>query len=104
MATTRERFYSAEGQIGRALVAVEADTGASPMLFGVLKELRRRSEKARYALHCADDALFEYLIEMEQAAESAKYVAEADKDSTGRTRKAVFNAYMSVTSVRCCRN
>lgn len=104
MATTRERFYSAEGKIGRALAAVEADTGASPMLLGVIKELRKRSKKVLYALHCADDALFEYLIEMKQAAESAKYVSEADKDSTGKTRKAVLNAYTSVASVRCCRN
>jgi hypothetical protein len=45
-----------------------------------VKELRRRSKKALYALHCVGAALFEYLIEMEQAAESAKYMVEADKD------------------------
>lgn len=104
MATTRKRLYHTEEQIGQAVAALEADPGTSPMMLALVKELRSKSKKAICALNCVDDSLFEQVIEMEQAAESARYAADADKGLTGKTRKVMLDAYMSVTGVRGCRD
>ncbi len=96
MLTIPERFDQIDGQVGQAMAAVETDTGASPVLHAVVKEFRRKSLKALDALEDADNlAVIEHVIEVEQAADSAKYAAEADEGLSEKARKAVLEAHMS---------
>ena len=96
MLTIPERFTQIDEQVGQAMAAVESDTGASPVLHAVVKEFRRKSLKALEALENADSqAIVEYVVEVEQAADSAKYAAEADDGLTEKTRKAVLDAHFS---------
>jgi hypothetical protein len=96
MLTIPERFDEIDGQVGLAMAAVEMDTGASPVLYAVVKEFRRKSLKALNALKDADkQTVIEHVIEVEQAADSAKYAAEADEGLSEETRKAILDAHMS---------
>lgn len=96
MSTIPERFGEIDMQIGEAMAAVEADTGASPVLYAVVKEFRRKSLKALNAFKGADNqAVIEHIVEVEQAADSAKYAAEADEGLSEETRKAILDAHMS---------
>ena len=91
-----ERFDKIDGQVGQAMAAVETDTGASPVLYALVKEFRRKSLKALNAFKDADtQAIIEHVIEVEQAADSAKYAAEADEGLSEETRKAILDAHMS---------
>ena len=96
MLTIPERFTQIDEQVGQAMAEVAADNGASPVLYAVVKEFRRKSSKALEALEAADNqAIIEHVIEVEQAADSAKYAAEADAGLTEKTRKAVLDAHFS---------
>lgn len=96
MLTIPEDFDQIDRQVGQAMAAVETDTGASPVLYAVVKEFRRKSLKALNALEDADNqAVIEHVIEVEQAADSAKYAAEADEGLSEETRKAILDAHMS---------
>jgi hypothetical protein len=96
MLTIPERYDEIDIQIGKAMAAVEADTGASPVLYAVVKEFRRKSLKALNALKGADNqAVIEHIVEVEQAADSAKYAAEADEGLSEGTRKAILDAHTS---------
>jgi hypothetical protein len=95
MLTIPERFDEIDWQVGQAMSAVEADTGASPVLYAVVKEFRIKSLKTLDALKDADNqAVIEHLIEVEQAADSAKYAAEADEGLSEETRKAILDAHI----------
>jgi len=96
MLTIPERFNEIDVEIGRAMAAVEKDTGASPVLYAVVKEFRRKSLKAVKALKGADNqAIIAHITEVEQAADSAKCAAEADEGLSEEARKAIFDAHMS---------
>jgi DNA-directed RNA polymerase specialized sigma subunit len=96
MLTIPERFTQIDEQVGQAMAAVESDTGASPVLHAVVKEFRRKSLKALEALEDGDNqAVVVHIIEVEQAADSAKYAAEADEGLTAKARKAVLDAHFS---------
>ena len=96
MLTIPERFDKIDGQVGQAMAAVEADTAASPVLYAVVKEFRRKSLKALNAFKDADNqTIIEHVIEVEQAADSAKYAAEADEGLSEEARKAILDAHMS---------
>jgi hypothetical protein len=97
MLSLSERFDEIDGQVDKAMAAVENDTGASPVLYAVVEEFRRKSLKALDALKDADKlAIIEHVIEVEQAADSAKYAAEADNGLSQKARKAILDAHMSI--------
>ena len=97
MATATERLTQIDEQARQALEAVEADKGASVVLAAVAKEFHRKSQKALGSLGGADDhGVREAVIEVEQAADSAKAAVEADTGATEETRQAILAAHLSV--------
>jgi len=97
MTTTAERLTDIQEQIDAANAAVGADAGASPVLGAVVNELARKAQKATSELSGADDtSLRTSIVEVEQAADSAKAAAEADPGISDATRQAVVDAHLSI--------
>jgi hypothetical protein len=97
MATTAEQLAQIEEQIGAAAAAVHNDGGASPVLGAVVQELARKAKKAIDALPDADDAGIRVsIVEVEQAADSAKAAVEADEGPSEETRQAVRDAHLAI--------
>ena len=97
MTTTQERLTGIQEQIDAAASAVDADRGASPVLGAVVQELARKAHKAVDGMSEADDAgLRASIVEVEQAADSAKAAAEADAGLSDEARQAVVDAHLSI--------
>jgi hypothetical protein len=97
MTTTQERMTNIQEQVAAAARTVEADAGASPVFGAVVQEFARKAQKAVDGLEDADDAtLRSSIIEVEQAADSAKAAAEADTGASPETRQAVVDAHLSI--------
>lgn len=80
----------------RAAAATRADQGASPVLVAVVEELDRKSKKANAAIRGADALLQRELIaEVEQAADSARVAAAADRGLGDDARKLVELAHQA---------
>lgn len=81
-----------------ALRAVEADTGASPVLAAVVREF---AAKAAKAVDRADaDREWEAVVEVEQAGDSAKAAAEADAGAAEPTTSSVLAAHLTVCMLK----
>jgi hypothetical protein len=91
MTTTTERLERAKDKIDAALVAVEADGGASPVLVAVVREFAAKAAKATGL----DDERIA-VIELEQAGDSAKAAAEADPGVSEPGRQAVLDAHLAI--------
>jgi hypothetical protein len=97
MATTAERLTRIHEQIDAAAAAVAADGGASPVLSAIVQEMARKAEKSIDALPDADDAALRLtIVEVEQAADSAKAAIEADPGPSDATRQAVLDAHLAI--------
>ncbi len=97
MTTTAERLTSIQEQIDAAAATVEADAGASPVLGAVVQELARKAQKAVDGLPGADDVTLRVsIVEVEQAADSAKAAAEVDLGVSDATRQAVLDAHLAI--------
>ncbi len=96
-AETVERFLEFEAQSDQALEMGEADPTASPVLVAVVQELSRKAKKAHVPVTGGDPAsIREAIIEVEQAADSAKVAAEADAGAREQTRQAVLDAHLTI--------
>lgn len=96
-----ERFLEFEEQSDRALELVEADPTASPVLVAVVEELSRKAKKAHVPITGGDPtSMREAIIEVEQAADSAKVAAEADAGAREQTRQAVLNAHLTICTLK----
>lgn len=97
LAETVERFLEFEEQSDRALELVEADSTASVVLVAVVQELSRKAKKAHAPVTGGDPTpMWEAIIEVEQAADSAKVAAEADGGARQETRQAVLDAHLTI--------
>jgi len=97
MATTAERLTRRHAQIDAAAAAVASDDGASPVLSAVVQEMARKAEKSVETLPDADDAALRLtIVEVEQAADSAKAAIEADPGPSDETRQAVLDAHLAI--------
>jgi hypothetical protein len=97
MTTTAERLTRIQESIDAAAGKVEADAGASPVFGAVVQELARKAHKAVDGLSGADDAAVRTaIVELEQAADSAKVAAEADLGASGAARQAVIDAHLAI--------
>jgi len=97
MTTTAERLIGINEQIEAAAATVEADWGASPVLGAVVRELAHKSQKAVGNLPSADALVLRLsIVEVEQAADSAKVAVEVDLGASDSTRQAVVNAHLAI--------
>jgi hypothetical protein len=96
-----ERFLEFEEQSDRALELVEADSAASPVLVAVVQELSRKAKKAHAPVTDGNPTTMrEAIIEVEQAADSAKVAAEADTGAHEQTRQAVLDAHLTICTLK----
>jgi hypothetical protein len=77
-----------------SLIALNSDAGASPVLLAVVEEFYRKLVKTQGAILGGDERLSrEGLIELEQAADSARYAALADKGVAAGTRDLIVETH-----------
>ena len=95
--TTGERLTRINEQVVAAAAAVAADAGASPVLGAVVEEWARKAHKAVDGLAGADEAALRLaIVEVEQAADSAKAAAEADPGVSEATRQIVIDGHLAI--------
>lgn len=84
-----------------AMRAVDEDPGASKVLYEVVKEFSRKSNKALQSLSDPEDPdLWTHVVELEQAGDSAKIAADADAGVTASTRRHVRDAHDAICSLK----
>jgi hypothetical protein len=91
--TIHTRLDEVRAKIGDALRAVEGDPGASVVTAAVVREFDSKGAKADRA---GDDEARDAVIELEQAADSAKVAAAADPGADPATREAVEAAHLAI--------
>ncbi len=91
MATIAERIDAARVKIDGARDAVQADSGASPVLVAVVNEFAKKADKASRS---SDKRLA--VVELEQAGDSAKAAVEADPGVSPAARDAVLEAHLVI--------
>ena len=87
------RLGDVKSKTDEALRAVEGDGGASVVTVAVVREF---DSKAAKASHAGDDGARDAVIELEQAADSARVAANADPDAAAATREAVEAAHLAI--------
>jgi hypothetical protein len=81
-----------------AFRAAEADGGASPVLVAVVREF---AAKATKAMGLAEgDRVWEAVVELEQAGDSAKAAAEADAGAGEATTSSVLAAHLAICMLK----
>jgi hypothetical protein len=97
MTTTPEQLAHINDQIEAAAATVAADANASPVLAAVVNELARKGKKTIDGLPNADDTkLRDSIVEVEQAADSAKAAVEADPGISAAAHQAVIDAHLAI--------
>src|SRR5207247_8912110 len=87
-----ERLAKIQERVDVALDAAKNDGGASAVLQAVVEEFARKFAKARKSIDDGDSER-EAVVEAEQAADSAKYAAEADGGLGQEAREAIIGAH-----------
>ena len=84
-----------------ATAAVDADPDASAVVRAVVAELARKSNKAMTGIvGASESAQHDFVVELEQAADSAKAAAEADPGLGEKARAAVLDAHLSACTTK----
>ncbi len=92
MTEVRDRLGKLQGRVDAALAAAKSDGGASPVLQAVVEEFGRKMAKALRTIDGGGNER-EAVTEVEQAADSAKYAAEADAGLSADARQAIVEAH-----------
>jgi hypothetical protein len=92
MTETQERLAKLQDRVDAAVSAAKSDGGASPVLIAVVEELGRKFKKALGTI-AEGGSEREAVVEAEQAADSAKYAAEADSGIKDETKKTIVEAH-----------
>src|SRR5262245_41102287 len=88
-------FDEVATSIGTAARMVEADRDASPVLVAVVREFEKKLAKAQ--TQATDGAPgHDSVMELEQAAASAKAAAEADAGLSSDARESVLAAHLAI--------
>jgi hypothetical protein len=78
---------------------VEADAGASPVLVAVVGEFQAKLAKAtKHSSGGPPD--HDFVVELEQAGDSAKVAAEADTGLSGHARESVLAAHLAICKLK----
>jgi hypothetical protein len=78
-----------EADVERAVSLTKGDAGASAVLVAVVEEFGRKMQKALKS----NGNMRESVVEVEQAADSAKYAAEADDGLSEDAKTAIVKAH-----------
>src|SRR5438270_12059972 len=95
-----DRLADVSGKIATAVAAVGADSAASPVLAAVVQEFDAKAAKARGVAAKGPQEARDAVVELEQAGDSGKAAAEADRDAGEATRQAGLDAPVSVCMLK----
>jgi hypothetical protein len=85
--------------VREAADAVEADSGASPVLVAAVREFLKKADKVTRSV--GEGAPFrEGVVELEQAGDSAKAAVEADSGASEATTRAVQAAHLAICMLK----
>jgi hypothetical protein len=96
MTDVRARLDEVRTTTTTALRATESDGGASAVLVAVVKEFDDKADKACRTAGESDAAAHDAVVELEQAGDSAKAAAEADRGLGAPAREAVLAAHLAI--------
>jgi hypothetical protein len=100
-ASITTRLSDIEEQMDSAAEQLENDSRASSALKAVFDELHQKTREARDVLKGAgEDEIREHVIEVEQAADSAKRAAEADQEISSTTREAIVEIHDALCEIK----
>jgi hypothetical protein len=92
-------FDEVTEKINDAARQVESDQGASPVLAAVVREFHAKLEKA--SKHATDGVpARDFVLELEQAGDSAKAAAEADVGLSDGARESVLAAHLAICMLK----
>jgi hypothetical protein len=101
METLADKLALIGRHVDRAVAAVNSDSGASPVLVAIVRELARKHQKTAAGLPGADERLArELVVEAEQAADCAKVAALADPGVGAEARHLVELAHDAICLVK----
>ena len=92
-------FHTVVEKITEAARQVDADDGASPVLVAVVHEFRSKLAKAEASAREGVPGR-DAVLELEQAGDSAKAAAEADKGAAAATTAAVQAAHLAICMLK----
>jgi hypothetical protein len=100
-ASITQQLSDIEEQIDGLMETIKGDDGASSALRAVINELHSKAREARDEVRGADErSIRDHVIEVEQAADSAKKAAEADGQISDATRRAVLDAHSKLSALK----
>jgi hypothetical protein len=101
MPMIQERYSQLLGKVERAAQMVDGDANASDVLKAVVAEFRKKADKGLRMLESSpSDRVREIIIEVEQAADSAKVAAQADRGASEDTRRTVQEAHDPICALK----
>jgi hypothetical protein len=95
---TTDDLRAISDKAAAALREAESDPGASPVLAAVVREFATKATKATELAR--DDRLWEGVVELEQAGDSAKAAAAADTGASRATTAAVEDAHLAICMLK----
>jgi hypothetical protein len=96
-----ELLADVEDRVETAMHAVQNDQNATPAMRAVMGEFHEKCLKAVNDLDEAEDEpIREHIVELEQAADSARVAAEAEMKLSDKTRSAVLAAHDMVCALK----
>ncbi len=100
-ASFTQRFKDIDPLIEQAISRLEADANTSAPLKAVVIEFQNKARKAISQLSGADEQkIRDCVIEVEQAADSAKKAAQADDGISSVSRQAVLEAHGAMCALK----
>jgi hypothetical protein len=96
-----QRFKDIASLVDYTVSRVEADANTSPALKAVVEEFRDKAQMAVPQLTGASErTMRDLVIEVEQAADSAKKAAQADTGISSATRQAILEAHGAMCALK----
>lgn len=90
-----------EDKVETAMHAVQNDANATPAMRAVMGEFHEKCLKAVHDLEEAEEEpIREHIVELEQAADSARVAAEAEIKLSEKTRSAVLAAHDMICALK----
>jgi uncharacterized coiled-coil DUF342 family protein len=102
MPSFKERLQDLSKQVTEASTKLEGAGAASPALRAVVAEFRSKAQKSAEESHSGPDqsTLHDSIIELEEAADSAKAAAEAESQLDEASREAIVRAHDEASALK----
>lgn len=101
MTTVVKRLTEIDDQIRKAVAIAQSDSGGLRVLTAVVVELQNKSKNALEMIQGATDAkVWEAVVKLEQAADSARIAIEVDTGVEELTRAAILDVHQAISDLK----